>query len=376
MPFSCKIILSDYKKDDGVKRVYLQAIIDRRKAMVPLGFYLKEDDFDFKKQTVRLSHPNASTLSAEILKAISRAHHIASIHRLEEKPFTPTIFREAFREDITGKDSLVKFIEGQLQLKRPDLAHGTWKQHKTVINKLTDFRKQILFSDVSADMVQKFKNHLSKENGASTVNKLLKILKHYLQRAEKKGIKFPDPDIRLKNFSSSRTSLSEQEVERLHDYYTHPDCKENHRKVLRYFLFSCYTGVRIGDIKFLNWENVHDDMLIYVPKKTERIQKVVYIPLIDQSRRYLSRRKKGATLFETISDQKTNKLLKDIADECDIKKKVTYHMSRHTFATMIAELGDIMAVKMLMGHGDIKTSAGYVHTSTQTLVKAMKKRFD
>lgn len=375
MAFSCKIVLSDYQKDDLSKRVCLLAIIDRRKALVPLDFYVKPADFDIKKQCMRATHPNAANFDAEMVKAIAKAQTIASNCRLNDKPLTPTIFREAFREDVTGRNDLVKFIEEQLKLKRPDLAHNTWKQHNTVINKLRDFRKQILFSDVSADMVQKFKNHILKENGEATANKLLKILKHYLQRAEKKGVKFSDPDIRLKNFSSNRTSLSEAEVERLHTYYSGDECKPNHKRVLQYFLFSCYTGVRIGDIRYLAWENIHDDLLIYTPKKTERQQKVVTIPLVERSKRYLPEYKKGA-IFKPISDQKTNKVLKDIAVACKIKKRVTYHVSRHTFATMMAELGDIMAVKMLMGHGDIKTSAGYVHTSVSTLVKAMKTRFE
>lgn len=375
MPFSCKIVLSDYQKEDGSRRVLLQAIIDRRKAVVPLEFYLKPEEFDKKKLRMVSSHPNAATLDAEMMKAIAKAHQLASEARQNEKPLTPEIFRDAFRTNISGKNDVIGFINAQLQLRKPSLAHNTWKQHTTVVNKLKGFRKHITFNEINSDFVESFRNHLLKINSDPTVNKLLKILKHYLAQAEKQGMKFTDPSIRVRSFKSTRTALSEDEVDRLHTYYEDTECKPSHRKVLRYFLFSCFTGMRISDVNSLTWEKIHDDMLIYIPKKTEREQVPVFVPLVGKSKRYLPEVGKGK-IFDTLSEQYSNRQLKEVGIECKIKKKLTYHVSRHTFATMMAEDGDISVVQRLLGHGDIKTSAGYVHTSTQTLIKAMQKRFE
>lgn len=375
MPFSCKIVLSEYQKEDGSKRVMLQAIIDRRKAVVPLEFYLKSEEFDKKKQRMVPSHPNAAMFDAEMMTAIAKAHKVASEARQNEKPLTPEIFRDAFRTNLTGKNDVIAFIEAQLKLRKPSLAHNTWKQHTTVINKLKQFRKRITFNEINSDFVENFRNHLLKINSDPTVNKLLKILKHYLAQADKQGMKFTDPSIRVRSFKSTRTALSEDEVNRLHEHYTDPECEPAHQRVLRYFLFSCFTGMRISDVNALTWEKIHDDMLIYIPKKTEKEQVPVHVPLVAKSKRYLPEAGKGR-IFNTMSEQYSNRKLKDIAVKCKIKKKLTYHVSRHTFATMLAEDGDIAVVQRLLGHGDIKTSAGYIHTNTQQLIKAMEKRFE
>jgi hypothetical protein len=78
MSFSCKIILSEHEKRDGSKRVYLQAIIDRQRAMVSLDFYLEDDYFDGRRQCVKASHPNAQDYNKEFLLAITKANTLAS----------------------------------------------------------------------------------------------------------------------------------------------------------------------------------------------------------------------------------------------------------------------------------------------------------
>jgi len=275
--FSCKIILAPYAKRDGSRSVCLQAIIDRKAARIPLGFYLEEKYFDGKNE-VRSSHPNHDNLNIEIATAIAHATNVASLFRQQRKALTPLLFKNEFMHPA-GEIDLIKFIRAELDLRSPDLALNTIKQHNTVINKLSEFRKVIRFGDLSPDLMQHFKNELRKKNQGSTVNKLLKIVKQYLSDARKKGHAFEDPFklIKIKTFRSTRTALSEKELQRLEDYFQKKDCPAGHKKVLRYFLFSCYTGLRISDIGLVTWDNISDDLLTYVPQKTK--DKLVTVPL-------------------------------------------------------------------------------------------------
>ena len=67
------------------------------------------------------------------------------------------------------------------------------------------------------------------------------------------------------------------------------------------------------------------------------------------------------TLFPVISNQKLNSYLKEIADVCGIKKNLTFHMARHTFATMITLTNGvpIETVSKLLGHIKLTTTQIY-----------------
>jgi integrase len=384
MSFSCKIVLGDYEKQDEMRMVYLQAYIDRKRATVPLKFYLQEKYFDARGQCVRSSHPNHDSFNKELLVAITKGNTIASNFRLENKMLTPGLFRNEFINP-SGELDLIKFMRRTLELRRPTIAFNTYKQHTTVINKLVGFSKTkkrtlIRFGDITVELIQEFKNHLIKEgNGPSTFNKILKILKQYLGEARTQDIKVADPFkiVKIKSFRSNRTSLSQAELNRLVKYFEKSDCPRSHKKLLRYFIFSCFTGLRISDIGVITWNNIHDDVLIFIPTKTKNNNRFTRVPLLERDKKLLPEYKPNQPIFETFSFPVSNRYLKDIAaiEEVDIKKKITYHTSRHTFGSLFAEGGNIQALQEMMGHGSITTTMGYVHSSTKSLVDAKKKRF-
>ncbi|GHM98790.1 tyrosine recombinase [Cytophagales bacterium WSM2-2] len=375
--FSCKIILSYDKKLDGTRMVQLQSIIDRVPVRSPLGFYLKEEFFDRKKGRIKSSHPNAENYNIELLQAIANANDIASKFRQERKLLTPRRFKDEF-ENPTEEIDLITFITQELDLRTPDFAPNTVKQHNTVINKLKLFRKVIHFGELNPELMQKFKNHLIKENlKPQTIDKILKIVKQYCDDARKKGFEFENPFklIRIKHFKSKRVSLSEKELQRLEDYYNHSETPSWHKNVLQYFLFSCYTGLRISDIGVITWGNISDDVLTYIPQKTKKKDEEVVVPLTFEKKYLPPFRKGNKPIFIKYSDQVTNRHLKAIADKNDIKKNMTFHTARHTFGTLMAEGGHLPETKKMMGHSSIVTTMEYVHASAQSLIEAKNKRF-
>ena len=76
---------------------------------------------------------------------------------------------------------------------------------------------------------------------------------------------------------------------------------------------------------------------------------------------------KTKTLFPTISNQKLNSYLKEIADLCTIKKNLTFHIARHTFAATITLSIDvpIETVSKLLGHTKIATTQIYTKASKE-----------
>lgn len=133
MSFSCKIVLSHYEKRDGMKAVYLEAIMDRLPARVPLGFYLDEAYLDARTNQVKANHPNAETYNTEFQLAITNANQIASRFRIQKKKLTPSLFRAEYINPSDELD-LIRYMRKELTLRTPELQPNTVKQHNTVIN--------------------------------------------------------------------------------------------------------------------------------------------------------------------------------------------------------------------------------------------------
>ena len=131
------------------------------------------------------------------------------------------------------------------------------------------------------------------------------------------------------------------------------------------YLFACNCGLRLGDIRKLKWSDITKDgdkwMLSVVMNKSK---KPVHIPLGVQARRWLPKRKGAdadSLVFEGLPrDSHINANLRIWAAKAGITKAITYHTSRHTFATMLLTLGaDLYTVSKLLGHSQIKNTQIY-----------------
>lgn len=106
------------------------------------------------------------------------------------------------------------------------------------------------------------------------------------------------------------------------------------------FLFSCHTGISYGDITGLTTANltIGIDGNKWISAKRNKNGIPYELPLLDIPliliNKYLGhyKTKFTGTLFPNISNQKLNSYLKEVADLCKIKKNLTFHMARHTFA--------------------------------------------
>lgn len=99
-------------------------------------------------------------------------------------------------------------------------------------------------------------------------------------------------------------------------------------------------------------------------QKTHNKVKIPLLPIAEELiQKYKGhiKTKKTKTLFPNISNQKLNSYLKEIADLCKIKKNLTFHIARHTFATTITLNNGvpIETVSKLLGHSKIATTQIY-----------------
>ena len=135
------------------------------------------------------------------------------------------------------------------------------------------------------------------------------------------------------------------------------------------FVFSCFCGLAYSDVANLRQENIQKsfDGNLWIITKRVKTNTDVNVPLLDIPKMILKKYKgklPDGKILPVISNQKLNAYLKEIADICGIKKNLTFHLARHTFATHLLEQGtDLRTIQELMGHTDIKTTAIYLHVS-------------
>lgn len=167
------------------------------------------------------------------------------------------------------------------------------------------------------------------------------------------------PQERIKAPESKREYLSIDEIRKL----IATEC--SHEIVKRAFMFSCYCGLRLSDVYALKWKDLVQDGDIWrigiVMKKTATPN---YLPLSKQAMAWMAERGDAADddkIFACLpKGQYLNDLIKAWTKEAKLSKHVTFHTSRHTFATMLLTLGaDLYTVSKLLGHANVKTTQIY-----------------
>lgn len=151
--------------------------------------------------------------------------------------------------------------------------------------------------------------------------------------------------------------------------------------VLDMFLFSCYTGLRFSDVStLLKSEFRYDKKGMVIERKTQKTETNVILPLYILfngkaqviAERYIREHEDIDTLFPPRTLQRTNDHLLRLEKYLNLPFHLTFHVSRHTCASQLAELADNPFVIMqILGHGSIHTSMRYIHRSHRTSEKKL-----
>jgi len=155
--------------------------------------------------------------------------------------------------------------------------------------------------------------------------------------------------------------------------------------VKKAFLFSCYTGLRISDVRGLTWGKMQKDyenkvFINYVQKKTKKQE---YLPVPQIALKYLPERgkaKDGDTVFKIPDGSYCNKMLKFWSAAAGISKHLTFHVARHTYATLLLSLDiPIETISKNLAHSEIRTTQIYakvIHKSQREAVDKLDSLMD
>ena len=123
-------------------------------------------------------------------------------------------------------------------------------------------------------------------------------------------------------------------------------------------------GLRVSDIRKLTWSDLQQSGgRVRIEIKMQKTKEPLYLPISDEALKWLPERgetKDGDIIFPLTHEGTVNDTLQHWANVAGITKHISFHVARHTHATMLLTLGaDLYTVSKLLGHKNIATTQIY-----------------
>lgn len=292
----------------------------------------------------------------------------------------PRMLMEVFQEHNDQMKKLIGkgFTKGTMQ------RYNACKEHIQNYILYRYKKKDFPVKNVDYNFIAGFEHYLklNKSCAHNTTHKYIVNFKKIIRIAYANQWIEKDPFFHWKGSwkPSEREYLSEVELQKL----TEKDFDIPRLELVRdIFLFCCYTGLAFADVKKLS----ADDIVLnisgkrWIKTKRQKTNSLSRIPLLQIPESILEKYsnnqyvKSGKGVLPVLSNQKSNSYLKEIADLCGIKKKLTTHLARHTFATTVtlSKGVPIESVGKMLGHKSLKTTQIYAKVLDEKIERDMAK---
>lgn len=242
-------------------------------------------------------------------------------------------------------------------------------------------REDLFLRELNLNFIQSFHTFLRTDKGMAqnSSTKHLKLLKKILNLA------IVNSHININPFATYKVErepveidfLDEEELRKIINFDT-PIPRFERAKDM--FLFGCFTGLSYIDIKTLTAEHFEKDGTgrIWIKKRRVKTGVLSRIPLLPIAKLILDKYKGGERLLPIQDPADINKYLKDIAILCNIKKRITFHTSRHTFASTVTLANNISleVVSKMLGHTNTRMTTHYAKLIDRCIGEQMDKLMD
>lgn len=272
------------------------------------------------------------------------------------------MFLELFKKHNEDVAKLVGINKSKATLQKYEVT----RKHLTTFIKEKYNRSDIGIKEIDYLFITDFEVYLLTTAGCNpnTTAKFMQFFKRIIIIAKNNGWLKVDPfanyKIRIKKVD--RGYLQQGQIEKI---IAKKFPTKRLDQVHDIFIFSCFCGLAYIDVKKLRKENIRTsfDGNLWIIGKREKTDVSFSIPLLEIPQMILNKYE-GTLPDEKIlpvpSNQKMNSYLKEIGALCGIDKDLTFHLARHTFATLTLSKGvSIESVSKMLGHTNIKTTQIY-----------------
>lgn len=278
-----------------------------------------------------------------------------------------------------------------LKLIGRDLQKVTYKKYIESFVHLKSFIKayykanDIKLKDLKLNFLNEYEYFLKTQKGLeqSTINKAIQRFRKVIQFALEQEYIDKNPFIgyKAKRLQKEVIYLSDDELKSLENY----DFSQTRlQQVKDLFVFCCYTGLAFKEMSNLKPEHIVKgfDGNKWIKMNREKTSKPLMIPLLPKALDMINKYQNEEILLPVISNQRFNSYLKEIADIVGLKKNLTHHIARKTFASTVLLFNDVPmeVVSELLGHSKISTTQDYyakiVNKKLSETMKGLSERLN
>ncbi|MFN5416829.1 MAG: site-specific integrase [Flavobacteriia bacterium] len=378
--FSILYWLYKSKAKNGKAPIYCRIVVDGKRTEIATKKWIEPDKWNSsfgssigKSEEARSLNSYLETLKSDIQKHCNILISLGEI-------ITPDKIKNSFLGKVEKQKTLMdvfKYHNDTMKEKIGiDLVKSTHTKFETVYKKLQEFLKKkynvrdIHLSELNNKLVVDFEHYLKvNENiGHNTAMKYIRNLKKVMNMCVGNDwlVKNPFLNFKCTNRQVNREVLNQAEITSIIEKEFETDRLNEVRDI---FLFCCYTGFSFIDVSKLTSEELEIGIdgrkwIFTNRQKTGNQSNVPLLPpaeeIIKKYENHICREYYGK-LLPVKSNQKMNEYLKEIAGLCKIKKKLTMHIARHTFATTITLSNGVPmeTVSKMLGHTKLATTQIY-----------------
>lgn len=346
-------------------------------------------NYDSVNKKIKAGFTGYTSLDDFICKQKSKVIGILDDYVNRGETATKSKLKEAYLLDSgqLKSECFYAFAEKTMEWERihSSISDHTLNNYKANLKKLRTYRKKLTIHDIDKPFLETYKAHIlnTLNQAPNTAYHAMCFIRKYTKKLFDDGKIKPYPFAKFevgKNFEGQREYLEPEELDTLYKLYESKNllkiikkAKSKHardfkigikyQEVLRYFLVSCYCGLRHSDIKTLSKKDIKGNFIDKEMQKgrLER-KKRIRIPLRAKLKSLLDLDSSTGLIFENpvMETSQTNKYLLDILREAGINKHITFHSARHTFAIISLIRGvSIVVISNVLGHSELTTTQRY-----------------
>lgn len=306
--------------------------------------------------------PEARAMNEHTLKAANAIKAQRIIDLANKKP----LLALNEKAKMTLIDLLNEYASNRVKQGRDSIVDSV---HAAVVN-LNKYNPKIKVFEVDREFIENFVEFLGKQKNRRTKEPLARrtisryagVIRTALNYAVEQEIISQNPALAydwssIQGTQTMRDYLTIDEVGRL---IATPYKRED---VTKPFLFVCFSGLRVSDLRQLKWKDIIDDNgKVHLELTQKKTGKVLYLPLSQTAQMFLPSKPDclNDNIFNIPDLHIVGTHLARWAKLAQINKKITMHVGRHTFATMTLTTGsDLYTTSELLGHSDVETTQIY-----------------
>lgn len=390
------ILWKSKKNAGGLCPIYLRIADTNKSRYLSIREYVRESQWNEKRGEVRGGHRDAERINTIIKSRIAAIQNHIYALKHEEKAITATRLKEGF-EGGSGK-------EGDFCTFAREIISGYDKRGQiashvrltAIVNKLESYHlatqdsKELLFSEITSGYLRLYEGYLASHygNATNTIAKDLAGIRTIIYTAIRENVieqnDNPFFSFKIKQKPVSKARLTIDEIEKIEALDLPHRSRLWHTR--NAFLFSLWMGgIRFGDIGRLRWQDVAAEngrsRLRYVMQKTKQPVNL----LVSQDaevilNKYRENRGRTEYVFPILEGRKldserdkirakasentiANKNLAEIQVLAGIDTKISFHVSRHSFAELARRRGwDLSKISKALRHASLKQTQAYLNS--------------